>query len=180
MTQPARLAGTAQPERSSSAGVAANLLCVLREVRQSKARGRQRSVSTGLRGLPPGCLACPAPPLAAPAPLSHRTAHWGSGPSVPHVPQDCPAPQPTITGAPLIVFPARRGSRTERKDEHIKTMVELGVCASNVFGMSATVSTRCYKLLACQILESVQLLRMPAGSTTNLTPHIMILINQSS
>ena len=35
MTQPARLAGTAQPERSSSAGVAANLLCVLREVRQS-------------------------------------------------------------------------------------------------------------------------------------------------
>ena len=111
----------------------------------------------------------------------HTAPHTGEAdPVCPMCPRIALPLGPTITGAPLIVFPARRGSRTERKDEHIKTMVELGVCASNVFGMSATASFRCYKLLARQTLESVKLLKMPAGSTTNLTPHIMILINQSS
>ena len=98
MTQPARLAGAAQPERSSSAGVAANLLCVLREVRQS---------SRPPEKCPPPdsgvCLlaAWLAPPRHSPHRRPCHTApHTGEAdPVCPMCPRTAlpPSPQPIIT-----------------------------------------------------------------------------------
>ena len=48
----------------------------------------------------------------------HTAPHNGEvqEPAVPHVPRDCPGPKaPTITGAPLIVFPAPRGAKQDGK-----------------------------------------------------------------
>ena len=116
MTQPARLAGTAQPERSSSAGVAANLLCVLREVRQSKARGRQRSVlhrtpgfASWLPGLPRPATRRTGAPVTPHRTLGKRTQCAPCAPGLP-----CPPAHHHRRPSDRLSGSERKPNRTER------------------------------------------------------------------